>query len=83
MVPESLPGQGMCRIDSQSNHWFKCAHGTVGCPVIHGDRTPHCIACTAGEPCQFAHDPPALEMSRAEYAAIACRSIHPREGRRS
>lgn len=55
-----------CKIDGQGNHWFKCAKGTVGCPKIHGDRTPHCIACTAGEPCQY-HNDRVVEMSRQEY----------------
>jgi hypothetical protein len=58
-----------CKIDSQSNHWFKCSRGTVGCPRIHDDRTPHCIACTAGEYCKFHDDDPVLEMSEAEYRA--------------
>lgn len=55
-----------CRIDTQPNHWFQCARGTVGCPFIHGGRTPHCIACAAGEPCPY-HAEPVLEMSEAEY----------------
>lgn len=58
-----------CRIDGQGNHWFACAYGTVGCPVIHNDRTPHCIACTAGEPCRYHHGT-GLEMTGAEYADL-------------
>lgn len=57
-----------CHIDQQPNHWFQCALGTVGCPRIHNGRTPHCIKCTNGEPCEF-HDEPALEMSAEEYYA--------------
>jgi hypothetical protein len=60
-----------CRIDGQGNHWFACTHGTVGCPVIHNGRTPHCIACTAGEPCRYQHGAQGLEMSEAEYRKLA------------
>lgn len=57
-----------CRADSTGADWFTCARGTVGCPRIHDDRTPHCTGCLAGD-CRFAHDPPAVEMSWAEYKA--------------
>jgi hypothetical protein len=48
-----------CKPDSSGANWFRCAQGTVGCPRIHDGRTPHCIACTAGDPC--GHNPPVLE----------------------
>jgi hypothetical protein len=50
-----------CKPDSSGADWFMCPLGTVGCPISHGGRTPHCIACTEGTPCRFDHDPPALE----------------------
>lgn len=59
-----------CRVDSQPNHWFRCAHGTTGCPHFHDGRSPHCIACAAGEPCRYQHTPPVLEMTVQEYEAM-------------
>jgi hypothetical protein len=58
-----------CRVDTQSNHWFQCALGTVGCPHVHNGRTPHCIECAAGGPCRYQHDPPELEVGVEEYVA--------------
>ena len=51
----------MCRPDSSGADWFRCSNGTVGCPRIHGGRTPHCIACASATPCRYQHNPPALE----------------------
>lgn len=50
-----------CRPDSTGANWFQCANGTIGCPYIHNGRTPHCIACGNGTPCEYRHDPPVLE----------------------
>jgi hypothetical protein len=57
-----------CRIDTQSYHWFQCSRGTVGCPVIHDGRTPHCIACADENTECISHAEPVLEESLAEYA---------------
>jgi len=38
-----------CHIDSQPHHWFRCALGTKGCPIIHDGVEPYCIACREGE----------------------------------
>jgi hypothetical protein len=62
-------GMTGCRIDGQGNHWFRCHRGTVGCPVIHDGLTPHCIACAAGESCEY-HELPALEMTEDDYYAL-------------
>jgi hypothetical protein len=53
-----------CKPDSTGADWFACSRGTVGCPYVHDHRSPHCIACEAGEPCRFRHDPPVLEEAR-------------------
>lgn len=62
-------GSALCRPDSSGANWFKCAHGTVGCPRVHDLLTPHCIECTAGGECGWGHEPPVLErkMSPEEY----------------
>lgn len=56
-----------CKPDSSGANWFMCPRGTVGCPIMHDGLTPHCIACTAGEPCEWEHDPPGLEMTVEAY----------------
>ena len=68
-----------CRVDSWvlngGTAWFQCSRGVVGCPVIHDGLTPHCIACAAGEPCRYNHEPPALEMTEAEYRELKRRAV--------
>ena len=56
-----------CKPDSSGANWFRCHRGTVGCPRIHDGLTPHCIACVAGESCEWEHEPPALEITAAVY----------------
>lgn len=58
-----------CRPDSSGADWFRCSHGTIGCPRVHDLLTPHCIECAAGVSCGWDHDPPALErkMTLEEY----------------
>lgn len=55
-----------CRPDSSGADWFQCARGTVGCPRCHDGLTPHCIECSAGGPCRYGHDPPAVEVTVEE-----------------
>lgn len=61
-----------CLPDSSGANWFQCALGTVGCPRVHDLVTPHCIACAAGGPCPWGHDPPAVArtMTQEEYLQL-------------
>ena len=64
-----------CKVDSWilngGDAWFRCPRGTLGCPISHDGRTPHCIYCVEQEgPCPYEHDPPGVERSWEEHQAM-------------
>ena len=67
-----------CRVDTQPNHWFQCANGTVGCPIMHDGIEPHCIACAAGDPCSYHGESEAAIKKPSWFRRLMCKIGHHR-----